>query len=78
MCSNAKQRKGLTLEIDPLVAAYEKRRKDAGIPADHVHKRAGVPASTAWRWFNEGAAPQLPTLRKLETALAELIKEKTS
>lgn len=66
------------MQIDPLVAGYEERRKASGIPADRIYKRAKVPASTVWRWFNKGASPELATLRKLETALEELVRERQS
>ena len=62
----------------PLVTAYEERRKASGIPADHVHKRSGVSASTVWRWLNESVPPNLGSLEKLNTALDELIAEKES
>ena len=61
---------------DPEVAALEAKREAAGITADAMLERASVSASTLWRALNKGAAMQLPTLRKLQTALDGLIEDK--
>lgn len=59
------------METPPEVMEIEALAKAADVPMPAVLKRAGVAASTYWRWRNKGLAPHTRTLRKLKTAIEE-------
>jgi hypothetical protein len=66
----------IPMQVDPDVLAYEKRRKDANVPADAILRRSGVSPSTTWNWLNNGAEPKKSTLKKLNDALDAEIAER--
>lgn len=54
------------------VAELENRAAEAGIPLQHILRRAGVHRATIWRWKNGKAEPRPYTRGRLENALNEL------
>lgn len=64
------------MEKAPEIVEIESRAATAGVEIDAVLRRAGIAATTWWRWQEGHFGPRLATLRKVRAALDAEIDER--
>lgn len=57
------------MEITPEIREIEHRAAAADVPITDILNRAGVAATTWWRWTTGKYEPRLSMLRKVQAAL---------